>query len=224
MKDLWFWFARADCFPDCDCEQMLAQCLICQPSAFWSSWAYALVAILLYFQVKTKTPEVWFWLSGLLIVTVSSLLAHASFTNFFLAVDMAAIINLLGFLHLPKVTRSSRVLFQVGKFILTFAASVTLLFFLPLAWWVPLTGLAFFGAAAHLFAKHSFSLHKDRFFMASMVIFGLSFSLFIFDKNPMLCQVTWLPYGHSLWHLGSAVTAYMFGRWYFISMPKKLNF
>lgn len=193
---------------------MLAECVICQPFAFWSSLAYLLSGIILHTQIKNHTPESRYWFRAIVVVTLSSFFAHASFTNLALAIDMAAIILLTGFIHFPK----DRLVFFVGIF-----AAISLgLFYLPLDWWVPLTTIFFFLSAIHLWRKTPVPLHRETLFVTSMVLYGVSFSFFLFDKEPWLCGLNYFPYGHTLWHIGSGLTAYLFGRWYFLELPKKL--
>jgi hypothetical protein len=199
------------------------ECLICQPFAFWSSAAYLLAAFFLYRRLKTITPEAGYWLGGLILVTIASFFAHAAFTNLALAVDMASIINLTGFMHFPKFISKGDLKIRAFKFVSFFILLSVSLFMLPDQWWVPITTGFFLVTSINFWRRTPVKLHKEFGFQLPMIIYFLSFMLFLFDKEPWLCDISWMPYGHTIWHFGSALTAYLFGKWYFCDLPRKLK-
>lgn len=219
--NIWQHLSRPECYPFCSCEPMPPDCVICQPFAFWSSLAYLISAWLVFRSLKSLTTEGRYWLTGMVVLTLASFFAHASFSNLALAIDMAAIVNLLGFIHFPKITSDRVLKLHLGKFILLFLVLTMVLFLLPSGWWVSIVGLVFIISALHLWRETPFPLHREKTFIFSMLIYFISFLFFLFDKSPGLCEISWLPYGHTIWHFGSALTTYLFGRWYFIEMPQK---
>lgn len=219
---LWADLAHPPCFPNCSCESMALDCILCQPFAFWSSLAYLISGIFLHYQIQNPTLESRYWIRAIVVVTFASFFAHASFTNLALAIDMAAIIVLTGFIHFPRYISDRNLRIRTSLFLVLFTLISGTLFLVPLDLWVPLTFLFFTVSAFHLWRKTPVALHKEKGFILSMVIYGLSFCFFIFDKEPWLCGIKYFPYGHTIWHLGSALTTYLFGRWYFVELPKKI--
>lgn len=197
------------------------ECIICQPFAFWSSAAYLLAAYLLYRQLKSITPEAGYWLGGLILVSFASFFAHAAFTNLALAVDIASIINLTGFMHFPRLVSSGGLKLRALKFLSFFMFLSLGLFLIPDRLWVPITTIFFLITSLNFWRITPVSLHREIGFLLPMIIYFFSFMLFLFDKEPWLCDISWLPYGHTIWHFGSGLTAYLFGKWYFVDLPRK---
>jgi len=191
---------------------MLPDCFICQPYSFWSSFAYLLCAFLIYRKYRGTLPETKIWVFGLLIITMTSLFAHASFTVISLALDLGSISTLMLLIHLPEQTLRSNFRFlgiTLGGVIFT----TILLLLLPQNLWVGVVFAFFLFSAGILWRVHG-PYHRDLEFWGIMTLYGISFLLFHFDKHPAICFKSFPVFGHTLWHLGSALTAYLFASWH----------
>lgn len=209
---VWESLDRPACYPDCNCEFMLPDCLICQPYSFWSSFAYLICAYFIYRSYKSELPQIKVWILGLTIITFTSLFAHASFTVISLALDLGSISTLMLLIHLPDRTLKSKIKFlgiTTGAVILT----TVLLLLLPQKLWVGVV-FAFFLVSAGILWKAHGPYHRDLEFWGIMALYGISFLLFHFDKHPSICYKPLPVFGHTLWHLGSALTAYLFAGWH----------
>lgn len=200
-------FVYPPCYPVCSCEPFVKG-LILQPWAFWTSLLY-LPAI--YFVAKKNGNVTHSWMTAIILVTFASLVAHANFDTLSLAVDESAVVLVLFSYHLKEKSWSRA--FGQNLFLITICTMI--FYFLPLASWVPLVFGAFLFSAYLAWKKVGAEAFKEKEFLLSMAIYGVSFLLFQFDKNPLLCETKFLPYGHPTWHAGAALTTYMFGDWWF---------
>lgn len=200
-----------DCYPVCSCEPWQSG-LILQPWAFWSSLFYLISAWLVW----KKNPRVTSaWVSSLLIVTVASLLAHASFDVWSLAFDEASVVVVLYSYHWK--TSSPLKAFLLNLVIILGIG--TAFVFLPLPLWVPLVVVTFMGSAFLAVKKRGIGMLRDKEFLAAMSIYVTAFVFFIFDRHPFICETKGIPFGHPLWHAGSALTTFLLGDWWFRSHP-----
>lgn len=209
---IWESLDRPACYPDCNCEFMLPDCLICQPYSFWSSLAYLICAYFIFRKYRADFPQTKIWVTGLIIITFTSLFAHASFTVISLALDLGSISTLMLLIHLPENTlRSTQkfLLVTLGGVLLT----TILLLILPQKIWVGVVFFFYLFSAGILWKVHG-PFHRDLEFWGIMALYGVSFLLFHFDKSPAICYKPFPVFGHTLWHLGSALTAYFFARWH----------
>ncbi len=203
------------CYPVCSCEPYMAG-LILQPWAFWTSLLY-LPAI--YFVAKKNPNTSRSWISGIILVTIASLLAHASFDKLTLAFDEAAVVLVLLSYHLNEKTWAR----AIGLNILLIAIFATVFFSLPFDVWVPLVFVLFLFSGYLAYRKLGGKAFLDREFLVSIAIYAASFALFAYDKHPLLCKAEFLPYGHPAWHAGAAVTTYLFADWWFRKGPRKIQ-
>lgn len=209
---IWESLDRPACYPDCNCEFMLPDCFICQPYSFWSSFAYLICAFLIYRTYKESHPQTKVWVLGLVIITFTSLFAHASFTVISLALDLGSISTLMVLIHLPEHALRSNLKF-LGLTLVAVLLTTTLLLMLPQNLWVGVV-FAFFLFSAGILWKIHGPYHRDFKFWVIMALYGGSFLLFHFDKHPAICYKPLPVFGHTFWHLGSALTAYLFARWH----------
>lgn len=225
MEDFWSIFARVDCFPNCGCEPMMNGCWICQPMAFVSSIPYFVVAILLIFQNKNRDNMAIAWSLLLSLVALSSMFAHSTYTRIAMAMDYSSIIFLNSFflfvrlMRIGPMKRISPKILMPGFYIFLF------MFMLPLDVWSQFyVCLIFFAIAAldFLYLK-GLSVLWERNLIISFGLLALSTLFLMIDKHETFCAMKYVPYGHTIWHLGSALSAYYFGWWYFIEHPKRLQ-
>lgn len=212
---LWQSFDVPACFPTCSCEALGVAQAVRQPHAFWSSLGYGVVALLFLYRWKRAEGEAWFWILGLWGVMLASLLAHASFTLWFLAADIASIIGLFGFIPLAQLTTKLTRRQQAAFYFVALGLLTFLIRLLPMESWVLATSLLFSALWANLMRQ---SWGKRSFTARDLALCGLfyvlGFALFLFDREPWPCQMLPL-YPHTLWHLCGATSGAFFGRWYF---------
>jgi hypothetical protein len=209
---IWDSLDRPACYPDCNCEFMLPDCLICQPYSFWSSFVYLICAYFIFKNYKNYFSQMKIWVLGLIIITFTSLFAHASFSVISLALDLGSISTLMILIHLPENTIQSNLRF-LGMTLGGILITTLLLLLLPQKIWVGVVFIFFLFSAGILWRVHG-PVHRDLEFWGIMALYGASFLLFHFDKHPAICFKSLPVFGHTLWHLGSASTAYLFARWH----------
>lgn len=201
------------CFPVCSCEPW-QEGLILQPWAFWTSLFY-LVSLWLVWKRNANVSKSW--IAAVLLVTIASLTAHASFDVWSLAFDEASVVTVLFAYHWH--TKSWLKSLTLNLFLILMMALIFIL--LPLDSWVPVVALTFVASAILAVRNRGIKMLWDKEFLTSMVIYGISFLLFAFDKHPLLCQTKWFPFGHPLWHVGSALTTFLLGDWWFREARQK---
>lgn len=209
--NFWSLFERLPCFPDCGCEPMVHGCIICQPVNVLSSIPYFIAAIVLYFRIKNKSNELIAWTSLLSVCGMTSMFAHSTYMTLTMAMDYASIIFLLTFfLYFDVVGKKSIWAFPVYYFLI-------LIGMLPLDIWTQyfVTVVIFTIAIIHFLRKHSIKALVHKSLLTSFFILAGSTLFMLLDKKEWLCSVRYIPYGHTIWHLGSAVSSYYFGKWYF---------
>lgn len=195
------------CYPLCSCEPW-HEGLILQPWAFWTSLLYF---VALWFVIRKDRKVSKEWISAVIIVGLASLLAHASFDLYSLAVDESAVVVVLFSYHLNSKSWPRALLTNL-LIMLIFTAIFTPL---PFGTWVPVVVLAFAVSAWLAIRKRGTKIFRDREFITAMAIYFVSFLLFRFDQHPLLCEMEWFPYGHPTWHAGSALVIFLLGDWWF---------
>lgn len=220
--NFWSLFERVECFPNCGCEPMIAGCIICQPVNFISSLPYFLVAIVLYLRHKNKDPEFYGWAVLMALVGLTSMFAHSSYIRVAMAMDYSSIIFLLTFFFYFDLIKTGP--FKKLPGIITLPAYYLILMavLMPLDIWSQyyVSLFMFAVALAHFFRKHGINVLFQRSVIISILIISVSMVFLLMDKDERFCNIRWLPYGHTLWHIGSALSAYFFGKWYFVEYKK----
>lgn len=215
--NIWSGFKAASCFPDkCQCEAV-RDAVIRQPSAFTSSIAYIFAGLFIYRHVADKTFELKLWTFVCVLMGISSHLGHASFTNIFLAMDFASIVLIISFFALLNFLRLLKV--QHGKIILIFIFYYALLYLAmySMSKWakIGMCLLIFFFSLGDMIREMGMRFFKARDLQLSLGILTISFGLFLLDENHIGCLPhSWFQF-HSLWHIGTAVAIYFYGRWRF---------
>lgn len=213
----WALFEQASCFPEkCQCEAA-RDALIRQPSAFWSSFAYVIAGLAIYRHIKNKTVELKLWASVCVIMGISSLLGHGSFINLALAMDFASIVLVLSFfalLNLFLLLKQS-----LTKILIYFGIYCVGLFFAmySMSKWakIGMCLLIFVFAIGDVFREMGFSFLKARTLQVSLLVLGSSFILFLMDEAHYRCDPNSLFQWHSIWHIGTALSIYYYGKWRF---------
>ncbi len=211
---LWQQFVRSPCFPDCSCEYMQVDSWINQPIAFWSSLAYLIPIYFLNKNLKEKTETTKLWNLCLMILTLSSMFCHASFIRLSVAMDFASIGIIMGFFPLMYFFKHQN---RRLVFILFFIAQ-TLVYF-TLGKWpkIACSIVIYLLALYEVLQTHGNKFLKARSLQLSLLILSGSFLLFLLDdQKVILCDPHGWVHGHTLWHFGTAWSAYFFARWRFI--------
>lgn len=205
---------KAHCLPhDCGCE-FVKFGIISQPSAFYSSFFYLLSAFILYKKINLKTRELKLWVSSLVILGLSSLWAHGSLLELALTTDFASIIFVIGLFPLLRLTHKRM------SFTVTLLAMIVL--YIGLAFilyqmnkWIKVSiCVGVFGIAlAELIHYKGRDFYKDQLIKKSLLILVSSFALFLLSEMKIVCwPESWFQ-GHSVWHLGTSVSLYFYGKW-----------
>ncbi len=225
MIDFWSIFARTDCFPNCGCERMMDGCWVCQPVSIASSLPYLIVAVLLLVRHKKPGKKLILWSTLLGIVGLSSMFAHSTYIRAAMAMDYTSIIFLQTFFFFTRLIERSP-LQHISHYILYPGYYLFLYVLLvPLDVWSQFyVALIFFSVALVDFLYHKgLSILWERNLIISFFLLGISVIFMLIDKYETFCAMKYVPYGHSIWHLGSALSAWYFGWWYFYEHEAKLE-
>ncbi len=195
------------CYPNCSCEPFSTG-LILQPWAFWTSLLYP---IAIYFVLKRNPNVPKAWTSAIILMTIASLVAHARFDLYSLALDDASVVVILFAYHRGPSSWTRAILTNLIS-LLGIAVS---LIFIPIHLWVTLIFGAFIISWRIAAVRRGTKIFKEKEFLMAMTVYGISFFMFHFDANPMLCLSKWVPYGHPMWHVGSAITMFLLGDWWY---------
>lgn len=220
--NLWSLFERIECFPQCGCEPMIAGCIICQPVNFISSIPYLLVALILYLRHRSSDPEFLGWAILMGVVAFSSMFAHSSYIRIAMAMDYSSIIFLLTFFFYFDLIKTGPLKRISGYIMLPGYYLLLMIILFPMDIWSQyyFSLFMFTIALIHFFRKHSVNVLFQRNVIISIMIMSVSMVFLLMDKDERICNVKWLPYGHTMWHFGSALSAYFFAKWYFVDYKK----
>lgn len=223
--NFWSQFTMGHCYPSCGCEPLL-DAIIMQPLAFWSSLAYLVTAIMIYRRVEKKNLELKLWTWTLVYLTFSSMFAHASYTRLALAMDFSSIvvlISLFTFYNLLLLLKQSksRIIFWTILYI-----SVLISCFYYMGGWarIGICLLIFFFAVGDLVRDMRTELFRARArpFWNCLWILAASFVAFVVDTTGVVCTPDSWIHGHTIWHFGTAVSAYFYGVWRF-KLPRRFD-
>jgi hypothetical protein len=214
--NIWSSFPRANCLPNnCGCEFVHLDQLIAQPSAFWSSLFHIIFAILLYTQTKHKSQRLKLWILSVILLGLSSHFAHGSFLEFAMAMDFAGIVLVMSFFTLYKwlvkwVSSTPKLVFLL----LSYQGGLWMTFYSLEKWFkVGLCVVIFTISIVELLHSEGKAFLKARDLHIALVILVLSFALFMIDELRLICDPhSWIT-GHSIWHLGTALSLYYYGKW-----------
>jgi hypothetical protein len=220
--NIWSTFKRANCLPDnCGCEFVQLDALIAQPSAFWSSSFHLLFAVILYFSVKEKSQSLKLWVFSLIILGLSSHFAHGSFLEFGMAMDFAGIVLILSFFPLYKwLTKWVSSTFHFVLLLLIYQIGLWMTFYSMNKWVkVGVCVVIFVVAIVELLQAEGKAFWKAKYLHWALGTILVSFGLFMIDELRIICDPhSWLT-GHTVWHLGTALTLFFYGKWRFRVSP-----
>lgn len=215
--NFWLRFEQATCLPDgCQCEAP-RDAFIRQPSAFWSSLAYIFAGIYIYQYIKHKSAGLKAWASVCVLMGLSSMLGHGSFTRIGLSIDFTSIVLILSFFALWNLFNLLKLSYV--KIVCLFAVyySLVLVAMYSLDKWakVGICILVFAFAIGDVIREMGIKFLKARTLQLSLFILSLSFGLFLLDENHVGCNPDSLFQLHSIWHLGTSISIYLYGKWRF---------
>lgn len=211
---LWDHFSRSGCFPDCSCEFMRVDSWINQPVAFWSSLAYLIPIYLLNKNLKEKTELTKLWNICLIVLTISSMFCHASFIQVSVAMDFASIGIIMTFFSVAHFTKGKRIYPAFAAF---FLAQILVNYHLGKWPKISISILIFLFAFYEVILTFGPGFLKARSLQLSMLTLSVSFLIFLLDDQKIFfCDPSGWFAGHTLWHLGTAVSIYYYGKWRFI--------
>ncbi|NDG85380.1 MAG: hypothetical protein EBX52_10155 [Proteobacteria bacterium] len=206
----WAFLNPARCLPDhCNGEPLRAG-WIAQPYAFWSSLAYFAFAFLAIRRGGALTREARLWFGCLIGVGFTSFFAHASMTEWAIALDLSAIATLL--LCLP-VHRRMKGGSPAALFVFWALTGLALKGQSPFVT-VGTCLLAFGVAFLDLWRDHRARLRESRF-LGALILITAGFCVFVADDFRWYNPESDLLKGHTIWHGLSALSLYQFSIWYF---------
>ena len=221
----WMPFNPIDCFPHCGCEPFIPWLIVRQPWAFISSLAYFAIGYLLHLQGKKRGVS----LKGLpflmCLVGTTSMFAHSSLSKLAMAMDYSSIIFLITFFPVMDiVTRTFFKRIPLGLLLpayYIFLVVSLLPFKLMQQYWI---ASAFFTLGlVHIYRKRGPFFILERKVMISFILLGVSVGFMFLDQNEWFCGLKFIPYGHTLWHIGSGISMYIFWHWYFFETNTQLE-
>ncbi len=214
----WSQFTRALCLPEnCGCEHVHLNAWLAQPSAFWSSSFYLIFAFLLFLQVQPKTQRLKLWTFSLVLLGLASHFAHGSFLEFAMAMDFGGIVLVTSFFPLygwisKKISKTSTqmliiFLYQAGLWFVFYSLNKWVKFSICIV----IFGIAFY----EIYISEGKSFFKARQLHYSICVLFISFFIFMLDELKIFCHPHSFFSGHSVWHLGTALSLYFYGKWRF---------
>jgi len=153
----------------------------------------------------------------LIILGLSSHFAHGSFLEFAMAMDFAGIILVLSFFALYKslvkwVSSTPKIIFLL----LSFQVGLWMTFYSLEKWFkLGLCLIFFFISMVELMHTEGKAFWKAKELHLALGILGISFVFFMLDELKMVCNPNSWFTGHSIWHFGTALALYFYGRWRF---------
>ncbi len=221
----WAPFNLIDCYPHCGCEPYIPWLLVRQPWAFASSLAYFAVGYLLHLQGKKRGVS----LKGLpflmCLVGTTSMFAHSNFSKIAMAMDYSSIIFLITFFPvMDLVTGTFLKRIPLGLLLPCYyilLIVILLPFKLMQQYWIS-SGFFLLGLV-HIYRKKGPLFILEKKVLIAFLLLGISVAFMFLDKIEWFCHLKFIPYGHTLWHFGSAISMYIFWSWYFFESNTQLE-
>jgi hypothetical protein len=204
-----FFFGNIDCYPYCGCEPSIPWLFIRQPWAFISSIAYFISAWLIVRKSQRLQVPHHFWPVVLYLVGATSAVAHSNFSKLSMAMDFASIIFFITFLPVMDLFKRRALSLSIYYLALVLALlPFTLIGQFYFSMVMFLLGIQYF------IRKRGIQMLKEGRVLFSLGLIGVSVIFMFLDKNEFFCQLEYVPYGHTIWHVGSAIGIYFFMDWY----------
>lgn len=215
--NFWSRFEPSSCYPNkCQCEAV-RDTIIRQPSSFWSSLAYIFAGLAIYRAVREKSRDLKMWTLVCCLMGLSSMFGHASFIRVSLALDFASIILVLSFfalLNLLSLLKQS-----TGRILLFFMAYYVALYFAMFSMGkfakIGTCLLIFLFSVGDVIRDVGWKFLEEKTLQLSLFILTLSFGFFVIDEMHIGCDPHSLFQWHSLWHIGTGLSMYFYGKWRF---------
>jgi hypothetical protein len=215
IPPIWSQYSRANCLPDnCGCELVRVDQWLAQYSAFWSSFFYVIFALLLYYQIKEKTLALKLWVGSLLFLAFSSLFGHGSFLELSMAMDFSGIVLVMSFFALFDFAQKKSISTPALVLLLLMYQILLCLSFYSLHKWfkVGICSVIFSVTIFELIKTNGRDFLKEKYLKNALIWFVVAFVFFMIDEFKVMCDPeSWLT-GHSVWHLGTAVSLYFYGK------------
>jgi hypothetical protein len=216
----WDQYQRARCLPsNCNCE-LVRDGWIGQPSAFYSSIFVLIFALLLYKKIPQKTDGLKLFVFSLLLLGVSSHFAHASFTEFALAMDFGGIILVTSYFAVMKIFQRITLNFWgLLVIIILYFSGASWIFYSLEKWFkVGLCLVVFLVAMGELVYSEGKAFLKAHELHKALGILVVAFGFFLVDELKLFCSPESLLQGHSVWHFGTSLSLYLYGKWRYRSI------
>jgi hypothetical protein len=198
--EFWSSWKPATCLPDgCFCEAV-RQGPIAQPANFWSSFAFLLVAILLWAKGDRRL-----YAAALFLVGAGSALYHGSLTFAGQVADMSGMYFVATFAILDGLERKGKISGREPA--IAFLAANALLISMQVAF--PDARRYVFAALILCMLMVERDTGWSRHLKWAIAIFGIGFAFWVVDKTHLLCAPESLWQGHAVWHLTGAGAAWV---------------
>jgi hypothetical protein len=217
---IWSNFPRAICLPDnCGCELVDLNAFIAQPSAFWSSAFHLIFPLILYFSIKEKSQKLKLWIFSVMILGLSSHFAHGSFLEFAMAMDFAGIVLIISFFPLYRwLVKWVSSTPMVVLLLLSYQGGLWMTFYSLDKWFkVGVVVVIFLFSIVELMHTEGKDFWKAKYLHLALISLVVSFGFFMIDELRIICDPkSWFS-GHSIWHFGTGLCIYFYGKWRFRS-------
>lgn len=213
----WKNFEQAVCLPDkCQCEGV-RDAFIRQPSSFWSSLAYVFAGVAIFRYVKDRSMDLKVWTMVCVIMGLSSMLGHMSYIRFTLAIDFASIVLVMSFFGIWNFLTNLKFPFSRIILILSVYYVFLVLGMYSLDKWgkISMVFVIFTFAIADVLREMGFRFLKARTLQLSLLVLSVSFGIYMMDENHIFCDPGSLLQLHSVWHMGTALSLFLYGKWRF---------
>ena len=211
----WSRFEPSSCYPDkCQCEAV-RDTLIRQPSSFWSSLAYIFAGLAIYRIVREKSRDLKMWTVVCCLMGLTSMFGHGSFIRVSLALDFASIVLVLSFFALMNFLKKFSTTKIMFMFTTYYIALFSAMYYMGKFTKIGACLLIFAVSLGDAAKQVHWSFEKDKYLHWSLAILALSFGFFIIDEMHIGCVPHSLFQFHSLWHLGTGLSMYFYGKWRF---------
>jgi len=212
----WGSLEGVDCSLGCQCEYV-RDALIRQPSSFWSSAFFLIPAITLKKKIPRKDFFFQLYVVVLILLSLSSFFAHGSFTKVALAFDYTSIITLTTFFLMAHTLQKMR--FSPSTMLIIYGFWFGLVFLgmssMEKFEKIGLCLLLFVLALIDVIREKGLKSFGQPKLVATLLIFLVSFGMFVLDENHIFCD----PMGpwqlHGLWHLGASLGITTYSLWRF---------
>lgn len=213
----WKNFEQAVCLPDkCQCEGV-RDAFIRQPSSFWSSLAYVFAGVSIFRYVKDRSMDLKVWTLVCVIMGLSSMLGHMSYIRFTLAIDFASIALVMSFFGIWNLLTNLKLSYPKIFIILSiyYCLLVSGMYALDKYGKISMVFLIFTFAIADMLKVMGMRFLKARTLQLSLLVLSISFGVYMMDENHIFCEPGSLYQLHALWHMGTALSLFLYGKWRF---------